>query len=182
MVRLNRLAFLGLIGLGLTTASSYGNTYDFSYNFVGNYGYGGAGMTVTGELDGTPVGSVVDVTGVLRISVDGVPLSGPFSLWSYSGDTLLAGGAVVATEVDKNNFGFSNTASTPYGDELFQNVPYQGQQDIGLQNAQNWIAIDYPGVQANWSLTPVATAPDGGFTIAMLGTAISGLAFIRRKL
>ena len=46
-------------------------------------------------------------------------------------------------------------------------------------------ASEGPPVLAHWSLTASpdsGAVPDGGLTIAMLGTAMTGLAFIRRKL
>src|ERR1700678_3756307 len=145
MEKPSKLKLLGLLGFVLSTALSYGDTYDFSYTFSGSGGYPGAGTTVTGSLVGTPVGGVVDVTSVLSLSVDGTSLSGFSLLSDPSGSAFVQGGAVASSDITKNDFGFSTSATFPLAanSEFFQFIPELGTPDAAIGIVEPDLTYNY---------------------------------------
>jgi hypothetical protein len=202
MTKLHKLTLLGLMSLGLTTVSSYGAVYDFSYTSPED-----PGTRVTGSLVGTvsPLNpDVVDVSSVLSLIYSGpadislnqagvaptlmipiVPLSA-----SDVGYGLTT--PVVSFDGEQNAFIFGNANVTEarttaffgmyivYGGvEMYAEMNVVGANNVQLIYMNDGIPIS--DVSDYWSLTLAPGVPDGGLTIAMLGTAMSGLAFLRRK-
>jgi hypothetical protein len=106
MTKLHKPALLGLLlGLGLTTAStSYGTTFDFSYEFSG---YFGAGTMVTGTLNGTQNGNIVDVNSVLDMTIGGYLVSDHIYATSCGSSGWVYNNPVVSFDGKQNNFGSS---------------------------------------------------------------------------
>ena len=107
MRRLNRLIAVGLIGFGLTAASSYGTTFDWSFVYPG-------GHKVSGQLDGdmntsTGVMHVDNVTNV-TVFIDGSAMGGPI---------VVAASPVVSVDPMQCNFSFQPSA----GGMVFEIVP-----------------------------------------------------------
>jgi hypothetical protein len=75
------------------------------------------------------------------------------------------------TAFDAGNF----EAGEPNGD-------YNSALGINLDGTPQWNDEGNPGLTIGGYIVEVSSVPDGGFTLALLGSAISGLAFIRRKL
>jgi hypothetical protein len=128
-------------------------------------------ITVAGSLDGTPLRrGLIGVNTVLNMSIDGVPVAGPFTSQNSFG-----GEALVSANVYRNDFFFFSSTVTP----AFIILPPGLFSVAEVFFSFSAYAVDSPAVQANWSLYAV---PEGGLTIAMLGMATAGLAFLRRKL
>jgi hypothetical protein len=107
MKRLNKLIAVGLVGFGLTAASSYGTTFDWSFVYP-------SGHTVSGQLDGdmntsTGVMHVDNVTNV-TVFIDGSAVGGPI---------VVAASPVVSVDPLQRNFNFQPSA----GGMTFEIVP-----------------------------------------------------------
>jgi hypothetical protein len=163
---LTKIAAGTVASIALVAGAAHAATFDFSYTY-------GIGDTVTGSFSGTgPVTAVTNITNI-SVKVDGTPLLGPLSAWSYTSagsdcpTCFVAGGAVASSIADNNNFLFTNGATNyfylipwPNGDSnpeavqalLTYNIP--GHTD--LYNGQYYLQL-YNGtfVPGNWSLTEV---------------------------
>jgi hypothetical protein len=89
---------MGLVGFGLTAASSYGTTFDWSFVYP-------SGHTVSGQLDGdmntsTGVMHVDNVTNV-TVFIDGLAIGGPI---------VVAASPVVSVDPMQCNFNFQPSA------------------------------------------------------------------------
>ena len=98
---------MGLVGFGLTAASSYGTTFDLSFVYP-------SGHKVSGQLDGdmntsTGVMHVDNVTNV-TVFIDGSAVGGPI---------VVAASPVVSVDPLQCNFNFQTSA----GDMTFEIVP-----------------------------------------------------------
>ncbi len=98
---------MGLIGFGLTAASSYGTTFDWSFVYP-------SGHKVSGQLDGTMntstgVAHVDNVTNV-TVFIDGLAIGGPI---------IVAASPVVSVDPMQCNFDFEPSA----GGMVFEIVP-----------------------------------------------------------
>jgi hypothetical protein len=98
MMRLNKLIAVSLIGFGLTAASSYGTTFDWSFVYP-------SGHKVSGQLDGdmntsTGVMHVDNVTNV-TVFIDGLAIGGPI---------VVAASPVVSIDPMQCNFNFQPSA------------------------------------------------------------------------
>jgi hypothetical protein len=107
MRRLNKVIAVGLVGFGLTAASSYGTTFDWSFVYP-------SGHKVSGQLDGTMdtstgVAHVDNVTNV-TVFIDGSAIGGPI---------VVAASPVVSVYPLQCNFNFQTSA----GDMTFEIVP-----------------------------------------------------------
>jgi hypothetical protein len=166
------------MGLSLTAVSSYGDMFDYSLTLSG-------GDSVTGTLQGTwSDSSHTYVTGVSNVTLT---IGGYQNL--DSAGTWIVGTPVVSTVAIDNNFTFSgNTVNLSMGENTGSDYYVEAFYPPGHENP-------YPAYddmnngeyrEINWSLTDVtptsSSVPDGGLSIALFGMALSGLAFIRRRL
>ena len=187
-----KLSWLSI--LSLSAVSSYGDTYDFSYTFAGNYydyGIGGA----SGSFQGTPNGNFVDNVTDVSLFFNGSPVTGPFYTATYDPSVGWVNGASVSYDVTLNNFLFINSDYANNGEQFAADDGFFGSLPASIEGRPYTFAVgnhnpdgnalvetaDYPSVPANWTLTDVSV-PDGGLTAAMLGAALVGLGAIRRKL
>ena len=107
MRRLNKLIVVGLVGFGLTAASSYGTTFDWSFVYP-------SGHKVSGQLEGdmntsTGVMHVDNVTNV-TVFIDGLAIAGAIDV---------AAAPVVSIDPMQCNFTFQRSE----GFMVFEIVP-----------------------------------------------------------
>ena len=186
---LTKFALLSL-SLAAMSGSAPASTFTFSYVFDDAYGYGGS--TATGTLSGTQVGNSATgyVTGVSvqSLFVNGIQVPGTIYNAAYTGtgnDFEAPGGAVVSFLQSQNNFLFINS---DYGNHDYSYTGYfynLAPAFYGLSVGVNFdpFTVAQDDGQGAWTLTGTNDrVPDGGATMALLGMAMSGMVWIRRKL
>jgi len=180
-----------VITLGLVATSALANTYNYSYEFL-DKDTGNVAFLVSGTLAGDPsadgkyVENVRDVTLVLNYT----PVTG--SIFTYTMITvsppngnpygMWIPGAQVAFEGIDNNFLFMDTdyfvTQDPYHHYFMLKDPPWDSIAAAYQDPTKW--ENKPMVNERWSLTP-ASVPEGGLTIGLLGLALGGLGYLRRR-
>ena len=183
MKSIPQLTALLALALGLTAGTASATTFDYSYIFVD-------GGIVSGTLDGTQDGHFIDGVSNVSVFLNGTAMPGSVFTATYDqASASFLAGPVVSFDAALNNFFFANSdlAGGDFGaDSLFY---LTNAADFGgptaLASSPTLIASqDIPTMSGNWSLTEATTpaVPDGGATLALLGTALAALACVRRKL
>jgi hypothetical protein len=180
------LASLLAVALGLVVAAR-ADEFSLSYTFRGGEDSAGYGTTVAATFDGTLSGNLItDITDV-SVYANGASMDPIDVVSSYNG----ANGAVVSVDGTQNSFYFQN-ATVDYfasvtGEAAIQIDGGYSQTDLSDAGAFAYNE-DLPGdgdaLNSSWTVTDLSSSsvPDGGATVAMLGTALIGLAGLRRKL
>ena len=142
---------MGLVGFGLTAASSYGTTFDWSFVYP-------SGHTVSGQLDGdmntsTGVMHVDNVTNV-TVFIDGLAIGGPI---------VVAASPVVSVDPMQCNFNFQPSAGgtfeiVPMGSDVAAITETWSTDTPPNINIFWW---QYLSIGGDWSLTedPGLTPP-----------------------
>jgi hypothetical protein len=123
MFRFGHLIKFAAIAVIFAGCSSYANAttvFDFSYKFVDNTNPNIIVGTVSGSFTGS--GDVSDITDITNIhmNLDGAPLAGSFTAFSYaptsqncgSASCFAPGGAMVSNNTSTENFVFSTATTT----------------------------------------------------------------------
>lgn len=176
------LALFAFASLLPAVASASTITYAYTYTF-------GDGNVISGTLDGTPIGSVVNNVSNVTILFNGVALSGPVFTSQFDGSSYLAG-PIVSFDASLNNFVFSNSdlVGGDFGyDSLFGmlNASVYADTAFGISSL-GFASQDWPTVASRWSLGEKTspggeTVPDAGATLLYLGLALAILAGFRRR-
>src|SRR5579872_4476397 len=98
------ILILLVAALAATTLRTYATTFCWSYVF-------GNGIEVSGSLDGTQNGNLVQDILNVKMFINGTPVPGPLIQYSRPGNPplgLVLGGAVVSFDDFQNNFLFAN--------------------------------------------------------------------------
>jgi hypothetical protein len=167
---LHGLAMIGMVGLGMTAATSYAQqNWDYSYTF-------GDGVKVNGTFEGYQAGNFVDNISDITMDVNGTPVSGPITIDTYDNGNWVPGAVVSFTATD-NNFLFWDSANL---DNWLYVIPGEANVDF----PQLGVSEDYdaPAVNASWTLVDPPSVPDGGSTAMLCGMSLVALGWIRRKL
>ena len=177
--------------LGLSSAATYGTTFDYSYAFVGTYANAGgnlSGHVITGSLDGDLNGNFVDNVANVSVFFDGTAMTGTAFSGGYNQITGWSGPAIVSFDAALNNFGFFNSDNfngiynyTAY----FYMIKGSVSQAEAYNRSINLYVGDYPVSAANWSVTARTSGsqpvPDGGNMAMMLGGGLVCLAVAGRR-
>jgi len=179
---------LGLIGDDATTDGT------FTYNSTLAYTFDPNNRAVAGEFDfiGVAEHEISEIMG--RIQLNGQSLTGgapdylPYDLFDFSGVNTHSFGTGAGRYFSINNgttnlHGYNNaavnTGDSGDFDASLPNDPYDaftGTNQGHLLNATDFATLDVIG----WDRAGVVAAPEPG-TLALLGVALSGLAWRRRK-
>jgi hypothetical protein len=174
---IHKLTLLLALALGLGAGSASATSFTYSYTF-------GDGQVVSGSLDGTQSGNFIEGVSNVSVFFDGIALLDPVFTAKYDeASSSYLTGAVVSFDALQNNFFFVNS-DLAAGDFGFDSIFYMANAaDFGGATAVAFSTLgfasqDSPTVSGSWSLTAV---PEGGATIAFLGMAMVGLAWVRRQ-
>jgi len=202
MMHLKRFTSLFTVVLGLTASSAFADSFTYSYSFVGNYdpAYSGAGHTVTGTFDGTAAGNLITGITNATVNLDGNPiLAGTVYAQGVTTSGWTAGAAVISFDGLQNDFAFFDldyagglgftkyflgVSGAPFWPGLSEFDLFDAS---GLPEGRNLFLDYYNGSPSystpngSWTVTDVSAVPDTGATIALLGSALLGLAAIRRR-
>lgn len=162
--------------LGVGTGPAFGATFNYSYLFADE-------LHITGSFEGTQNGQYVENVSNLSLFFNGAAAPGSIYASAYDEATFsYLPGPVIWFAAELNNFFFTNSDYAGWdltGDTFF-----------GLSNgtaaAQSFTlgfsgSYDQPIVQGSWSLSEATSVPDSGATGLMLGTALVGLCWWRRR-
>jgi len=156
---LKKFAILLAAVLSLTAVTAFGDSYDFSYLFA-------SGDIVSGSLIGTTNGNFIENVSNVTIAINGNQEIGPVVLQS--------------TEIFSFSAQQSNIIIT--GPTFFLLSAFTGVGGVAQAFNGSVHTADIPFLPANWSLTDrSASVPDDSATAIMLGIALAGVAYFRRK-
>ena len=100
----------------LASVSAHAETFDFSYTF-------GDGPVVTGSLDGTLVGDVVQNISDVHVALNGTAFTGTLNVAGWNASTsVFDSTAVVSTDASKNNFAFADADAANLNAGNFTNL------------------------------------------------------------
>jgi hypothetical protein len=100
----------------LASVSAHAETFDFSYTF-------GDGPVVTGSLEGTLVGDVVQNISDVHAALNGTAFTGTLNVAGWNaGTSLFDSTAVVSTDASKNNFVFADADAAKLNTGNFTNL------------------------------------------------------------
>jgi hypothetical protein len=178
-----------LVTLCMTSATTYGTTFDYSYKF-------GSGDVVWGSLEGTQNGAFVDDVHDVTVFFNGRPSTGTIFPLRFDGTSSYPAnwksGAVVSFQAADCNFAFVNAdfaSGNPYYTALFAIVSDSNNGVLEL-DAIDILALAPGGLgpfvfneaqlatSGIWSLQSV---PEGGRSITMLALALAGLGWMRGR-
>ena len=172
-----KLTLLLALALGLGAGSASANSFTYAYTF-------GDGQVVSGSLDGTQNGDLVEGVSNVSVFFNGIALLDPVFTAKYDqASASFVAGTVVSFDALQNNFFFANS-DLAAGDFGYGAIFYMtNAADFGGATALGFSTLgfasqDFPTVGTSWSLKAV---PEGGATLALLGLALVGLAWVRRQ-
>lgn len=183
MKNVHRLIPLFLAALCLATNLARGTVFTFSYAF-------GDGLTASGSLTGTQNGQFVDNVSDVSLFFNGVAVPGSIFASQFDGPTFsYLSGPVVSFDALQNNFVFSNSDFANgdlSADSFFYILNASVADDTAVASSVPlgfFGSQDLPTVSRSWSLTaaPSGSVPDEGATCALLGMAMAGMVWWRRK-
>ena len=160
--------------LGLSAVSACADTFSFSYLF-------GDGLTVTGDFAGVTNGNFVENVSDVSLYFNGTQIPGSVFTAQYDGASYLSG-TVISFDALQNNFFFA-TSDLANGDFGFDSVFYMLNASVFSDTALAYSTLgfasqDDPTVRASWKLVQT---PEQSSTLAMLGLAVGGLVWLRRR-
>lgn len=193
MKKLYKLAFLTLVGLGLSAVSSFGQiTFDYSYTFASQDQIFGGYDTVYGQFTGTFAGGgLVDIDTILSVYLNGTAVglnadTGPYVVASAT--PFLGSPAVASFNALDNNFviidsNLNGFAMTPYYD-IINNPPGGAEAVITVDG--DILDQDAPTDPCDWSLSVAPCAvPEPTTVIAgaamLLPFGLSTLRMLRKS-
>jgi hypothetical protein len=204
MKLLARYFSLIAVALGLTAASALADSFTYSYTFDGNFSpvYYGAGQTVSGTFDGSASGNLITGITNATVNLDGIPLiTGTVYASGIVSGAWTDGAAVVSFDGTQNNFAFFDTDFAALNSPLMEyfyaigGAPlwpgrsyYELYNYAGLVGAPSKVYADdydpangYNTPDGTWTVTKISSVPDSASTLALLASALFGLAAIRRR-
>lgn len=173
LLKLSRTLTLTL-ALGLSAVSARAETFSFSYVF-------GDGLTVTGDFAGVANGNFAENIYDVSVYFNGTQMPGSVFTSQFDGASYL-NGPVISFNALQNNFVFANS-DLAGGDFGFDSIFYMLNASVSSDTAVAFSALGYasqddPTMRASWSLVQT---PDQSSTLVLLGLAMGGLVWLRRK-
>jgi MYXO-CTERM domain-containing protein len=192
---INRRSFAAASAFaGMLLASAYGGAFNFSYTFR-------SGDFATGSFDGTQNGNLITEISNVTLAINGSSITPVFSYsWTLplpATNSLENGGVVVSVDGTQNNFIFMDSewinGGSHYSAYFFSKSSpaafgYPKYAEAGLTKSPYRLAggenstADGPQ-NATWLVTKtsVSSVGDASSTMAMLFSALAGLALLRRR-
>ena len=164
-----------VLALSFSAGSARADTFSFSYLF-------GDGLAVSGSFGGVANGNFVENINGLSVFFNGEAMPGTVFASHFDGASYLDG-PIISFNALQNNFVLANS-DFANGDFAYDSVFYMLNASVYSDTAVAFSSLGYasqddPTVSSNWTL---AQTPDHGSTLALLGLALAGLAWMQRRL
>ena len=177
------LRFLFLLILSpLVPGSAQPANFNFSYTF-------NSGTIISGTLDGTQTGSLIENVTNMTFSINGTFVSGftAVSHFDVSARAWVQGSPVLSTDVFQNNFLLDGDTGTFYiigkDHNLIDDSGTLINNAFSSQSAQQVVTGSWNEVleTGNWSIAPASAIPEPSTYAAIFGLIALGLVTYRRR-
>ncbi len=195
----NAARYVSLLAMGtcLFAGSALADSFSYSYAFVGNVSpyNSGVGHEVSGTFEGTANGNLITGISNVTVNLDNNQLiSGNVFAEGLVGSNYVDGAAVVSFDGTQNNFSFfdADFAMGYQFDRYFFGVSGAPNWPVGYSQFEasavtggNYRDIFYPPSyntpNGSWVVSDTSNVPDSGTTFVLVGSALVGLAALRRR-